>query len=142
MSTLTDASAPSSSNHNNFSLLSICSKVALDGTIYNDWVHNIKMSLWFENKEYVFEKELIEIDEEKATPKELASYKKHYNDATKVVCITVTNMTHELQRLYEDYWLYELMEKFCKWAHQEKYKVVKALMEYKMKEGEIVCSHV
>ena len=78
MSNQTDASVSSStpSNHN-FALLSICSKVTLDGTNYNDWLHNIKMALRFEDKEYVLEKPLDEIDEESATPEEIAAYKKH-----------------------------------------------------------------
>ncbi|KAD3641221.1 hypothetical protein E3N88_30445 [Mikania micrantha] len=123
MSVPNDASGSSSSNHN-FALLNICSKVTLDGTNYNDWMRNIKMALRFEDKEYVLDKELIEIDEERATPEELAAYKKHYMDATKVACIMVATMTPELQKFYEDYWPYEmnkdLMEKYHKRARQEK----------------------
>ncbi|KAI3790891.1 hypothetical protein L2E82_04298 [Cichorium intybus] len=138
---------PHSTHNTNFSsILSICSKVTLDGTSYNDWMRNIKMSLRFEDKEYVLEKELVEVDQETATPEECASFKKHYDDATKVACIMVATMVPELQRFYKDYWPYEmnkdLMEKFHKRARQEKYEVVKALMTCKMKEGESVCAHV
>ncbi|KAI3739943.1 hypothetical protein L2E82_30357 [Cichorium intybus] len=140
-------SAPHSNHNTNFtSILSLYSKVTLDGTNYNDWMRNIKMALRFEDKEYVLKKELIEIDQETATPEEYASLKKHYDDATKVACIMVATMVPELQRLYEDYWPYEmnkdLMEKFHKRARQEKYEVVKALIACKMKEGESVCGHV
>ena len=77
MSTPTDAfGSSSSSSNNNFSLLNICTKVQLDGTNHNDWMHNIKMALRFEDKEYVLEKTLDEIDEMKATPKEVAAYEK------------------------------------------------------------------
>lgn len=99
MSTSADASAPPSAphhNHNFSSILSLCSKVTLDGTNYNDHMRNIKMTLRFEDKEYVLEKELVEIDEDKATPEELASYNKHYGDATKVACIMVATMVPEL----------------------------------------------
>lgn len=142
MSTPVDASGSSSnpSNHN-FSLLSICAKVILDGSNYNDWMRNIKMTLHFEDKDYVLEKPLDEIDEESATPKHIVAYKKHYNDATKVACIMVATMTHELSCHYEDYWPYEmnkdLMEKYHKRARQEKYEVVKSLITIKMKEGEL-----
>ncbi|KAL7584490.1 protein FAR1-RELATED SEQUENCE 5-like [Lactuca sativa] len=51
------------------------------------------MAICFENNDYVLEKELNEIDKKNAIPKELASYKKHYDDATKVVCIMVAAMT-------------------------------------------------
>ena len=54
------------------------------------------MDLHFGDKEYVLEKPLDEIDEEKATPEEMVAYKKHYNDATKVACIMVAIMTLEL----------------------------------------------
>ena len=58
----------------------------------------------------------------------------------------VTTIAHKLQRIYEDYLLYEmsneLVEKYQKIAHQEKYEMVKSLMACKMKEGELVCNHV
>ena len=85
-----------SSSNNNFSLLNICSRVTFDGTNYNDWMRNINMALCFEDKEYVLEKELLEIDETQATTVELAEYRKHYNDATKVPCIMVATMTPQL----------------------------------------------
>ena len=58
----------------------------------------------------------------------------------------VAIMTTKLQRFYEDYRPYEmnkdLMEKYHKRAHEEKYEVVKSLMVCKMKGGESVCGHV
>ncbi|KAI3700614.1 hypothetical protein L2E82_45250 [Cichorium intybus] len=79
-------------------------------------MRNIKMALRFEDREYVLEKELIEVDPDTATPEEYASYKKHYGNATKVACIMVATMVLELQRFYKDYWPYEmnkdLAEKF------------------------------
>ena len=80
MSTPNDASSSSSSNNNssnNFSLLKICSRVTFDGSNYNDWMQNIYLALCFEDKEYVLEKELLEIDETKATTEELVGYRKH-----------------------------------------------------------------
>ena len=67
MSTPTDAFGSSSSFNNSFSLLNICLKVELDDTNYNDWMCNIKTPIHFEDKEYVLERPLDEIDEEKAT---------------------------------------------------------------------------
>ncbi|TLX69973.1 DDE-type integrase/transposase/recombinase, partial [Labilibacter sediminis] len=127
-------STPPSSNSksDSFSIMSLCSKVTLDGTNYNDWYRNIKIALRYEDKEYVLERELIEIDENTATPEEKEAYNKHYADATKVACLMVATMPPELQRFYEDYWPYEmnkdLAEKFRKRAHQGKYEVVKSLM--------------
>lgn len=104
------------------------------------------MALRFENKEYVLDKELIEVDPDTPTPEEYASYKKHYDDATKVACIMVATMTPELQIFYEDYWPYEmhkdLAEKFRKRACVEKCEVVRALMTCRLKDEESVCTHV
>ncbi|XP_023768339.1 uncharacterized protein LOC111916919 [Lactuca sativa] len=104
------------------------------------------MSLRFEDKEYVLEKELNEIDESKATPEEIAEYRTHYKDATKVSCIMVATMTPELQRFYEDYWTYEmckdLMEKYHQRARQERYEIVKSLITNKMKDEEFVTTHL
>ena len=94
----------------------------------------------------MLKKELLDIDETLATVAELAEYRKHYNDTKKVTCIMVATMTPELWRFYEDYWPYEmnkdLVEKYHQRARQEKYEVVKALMAWKLKEGELVCNHV
>ena len=92
MSTPNDVCDSSSSSHN-FSLLNICSKVQLDDTNYNDWMRNIKMAIRFKDKEYVLEIPLDEINEEKATPKEMVAYKKHYNDVTKFACTMVATIT-------------------------------------------------
>ena len=80
------------------------------------------MALRFEGTEYFLEEKLVEVNEATATPEQLASYKKHYDDAIKVACIMVAPMTPELQRFYEDYWPFEmkndLVEKYHKRARQ------------------------
>ncbi|KAI3699760.1 hypothetical protein L2E82_44271 [Cichorium intybus] len=136
-----DQSVPHSNPGNVTSILSLCSKVTLDGTNYNDWIRNIKMALRFEHKEYVLETELVEVDPETATPEEVASYTKHSDDATKVACIMIATMNPELQRIYEDYWPYEmhkeLAEKFRKQERIERREVVKAFINGKPKEAEM-----
>ncbi|KAI3723541.1 hypothetical protein L2E82_35186 [Cichorium intybus] len=141
-----DQSTPHSNSSNVTSILSLCSKVILDDTNYNDWIRNIKMALRFEHKEYVLETELIDIDPDTATPEELASYTKHFDNATKVACIMIATMNPELQRIYEDYWPYEmhkeLAEKFRKQERIERCEVVKAFTNEKPRDGESICSHV
>ncbi|KAI3690901.1 hypothetical protein L2E82_49113 [Cichorium intybus] len=140
-----DQSAPQS-NSSVPSILSLCSKVQLNGTNYNDWIRNIKMALRYENKEYVLETELVDVDPETATPEEIASYQKHSDDATKVACIMIATMNPELQRIYEDYWPYEmhkeLAEKFRKQERIERCEVVKDFTNSKPKDGESICAHV
>ncbi|KAI3780034.1 hypothetical protein L2E82_09888 [Cichorium intybus] len=118
----------------------------LDGTNYNDWIRNIMMALRFEHKEYVLETELVEIDPDTATPEEIAQCTKHSDDATKVACIMIATMNPELQRIYEDYWPYEmhkeLTEKFRKQERIERREVVKAFTNGMPRDGESICSHV
>ncbi|KAI3711037.1 hypothetical protein L2E82_40840 [Cichorium intybus] len=139
-------SVPHSNPGNVTSVLSLCSKVTLDGTNYNDWIRNIKMALRFEHKEYVLETELVEVDPDTATPEEVAAYTKHSDDATKVACIMIATMNPELQRIYEDYWPYkmhkELTKKFRKQERIKRREVVKAFTNDKPKDGESICTHV
>lgn len=104
------------------------------------------MTLRYEDKEYVLDKVVSKIDESTATPKEIASYKKHYDYAMKVTFIMVATMVLELQKFYKDNWSYEmgldLTEKFQKRSRQEKYEVIKASMACKSKEEESVYNHV
>ena len=147
MSTSNNASGSSNNNNssNNFSLLGICSKVTFDGSNYNDWMRNIKMAFHFEEKEYVLKKQIDEIDDEKASPKELVEYRRQLNDATKVSCILVVTITPEIQRFYVDYWSYkmnkDLMEKYHQRARQERYEIVKSLITSKMKDEESITTH-
>nr|KAJ0214793.1 hypothetical protein LSAT_V11C400212970 [Lactuca sativa] len=51
----------------------------------NDGIRNIRMVTRCEDKEYVLDKELKEIDESSATPEEIAEFRTHEKDATKVL---------------------------------------------------------
>ncbi|KAI3724048.1 hypothetical protein L2E82_35813 [Cichorium intybus] len=141
-----DQSVPHSNPSNVTLILLLCSKVTMDGTNYNDWIRNIKMALRFEHKEYVLETELVEVDPNTATPEEIAACTKHSYDATKVTFIMIATMNPELQRIYEDYWPYEmhkeLVEKFRKQERIESREVVKAFINGKPKDGESICTHV
>ena len=60
--------AASGSNPNgSFSLMNLCGKVTFDGSNFNEWIRNIRMITCYEDKEYVLDKELKEIDETIAT---------------------------------------------------------------------------
>ncbi|KAI3740135.1 hypothetical protein L2E82_30556 [Cichorium intybus] len=79
------------------------------------------MALRYENKEYVLETELVDVDPETATPEEIAS-------------------------IYEDYWPFEmhkeLAEKFRKQERIESCEVVKDFTNSKPKDGESIYPHV
>ena len=50
----------------------------------------------YKDKEYVLDKELKELDESTATPLQIADFRAHERDTTKVACIMMTTMTAEL----------------------------------------------
>ena len=101
--------AASGSNPNgSFTLMNLCGKVTFDGSNFSEWTRNIRMITRYEDKEYVLDKELKEIDETTATPQEIADFQAHERDATKVACIMMATMTTKLQKSYEDFYPYEM----------------------------------
>ena len=88
--------ASGSNPSGSFSLMNLCGRVIFDGSNFNDWIRNIRMVTRYEVKEYVLDKELKEIDEATATPEEVAEYKTHEKDATKVSCIMLATMKTEI----------------------------------------------
>ena len=100
----------------------------------------------YEDKEYVLDKELKELDESSATPKEIAEYQAHERDATKVACIMLATMTAELQKSYEDYYPFEihqdLMDRYHKSARQERYEIISSMITTRMKDGEPITDHI
>ena len=79
---------------------------------------NIRMALQYEEKEYILDKQLNEIDDTKSTPEKIAKYKAHEKGTTKVLCIIVATMTPKLQRFYKDYWPYEMCQDLMEKYHQ------------------------
>ena len=139
--------AASGSNPNgSFTLMNLCGKVTFDGSNFNEWIRNIRMITRYEDKEYVLDKELKEIDESTATPQEIAEFRAHERDATKVACIMMATMTAELQKSYEDFYPYEmhqdLMERYHQSARQERYEIICSMITTMMKDGESVTSHM
>ena len=57
------------------------------------------MTLCYENKNYVLDNPISEVDEMTVTPEELSLHTQHTGDATKVTCIMVATMLLELQKL-------------------------------------------
>ncbi|CAH1414927.1 unnamed protein product [Lactuca virosa] len=129
-----------------FSLMNLCGRVIFDGSNFMDWIRNIRMVTRYEDKEYVLDKELKELDESTATPEEVAEYQAHERDATKVACIMMATMTAELQKSYEDYYPFEmhqdLMERYHQSARQEQYEIISSMITTRMKDSEPITSHM
>lgn len=111
-----------------------------------DWLHNLRMTLRYENKEYVLENPIPEIDKESATPKELDDYNQHVDNATMVACIMIATIAPMLQKIYETIWPYDMnlaiYKMFLKKERKECYEVVKAFMTCKLKDWESMCAYV
>ncbi|KAJ9554596.1 hypothetical protein OSB04_018641 [Centaurea solstitialis] len=114
-----------------FTLLPILAKEKLVGPNYLDWMRALRLTLRYENKEYVLDEQIVEIDHDTASPEEINAYSKHCTDSTKASCIMVSTMSSELQKMFDESWAYEINEKlremFAKGQRQERLEVLKAL---------------
>ena len=110
--------ASGSNPNSSFTLMNLCGKVTFDGSNFNEWIRNIRMITRYEDKEYVLDKELKEINESTATPQEIAEFRAHERDATKVACIMTATMTAELQKSYEDFYPYDMHQDLMERYHQ------------------------
>ena len=137
---------PGSNPTGSFSLVNLCGRVIFDGSNFTDWIRNIRMITRYEDKEYVLDKELKEIDESTATPQEIVEFRAHERDATKVACIMTATMTAELQKSYEDFYPYEmhldLMERYHQSALKERYEIISSMITARMKDGEPITGHM
>nr|GFA40748.1 hypothetical protein [Tanacetum cinerariifolium] len=128
--------APNPLTNTNFSLLSILGKETLTGPNYMDWMRNLRFTLRYENKEYVFDEQIPTINDD-STHDEIEAHQKHYDDANKVSCIMASSMSPELQKTFENTWAYEmnqqLKEMFQAKESKEFLDVVKSLMACKPK---------
>ena len=144
MSSNTNASG--SNPTGSFSLMNLCGRVIFDGSNFMDWIRNIRMVTRYEDKEYVLDKELKELDESTVTPEKIAEFRTHERDATKVACIMMATMTAELQKSYEDFYPFEmhqdLMERYHQSARQERYEIISSIITTRMKDGESVTGHM
>ena len=137
---------PAPTGNSGFTLLPILAKEKLMGPNYLDWMRALRLTLRYEDKEYVLDEQIIEIDRNTASPEEITAYNKHCTDSTKASCIMVSTMSSELQKMFDESWAYEINEKlremFAKGQRQERLEVLKALKKCQHKDGESVCAHV
>ena len=89
-----------SNSSGSFSLMNLCGRVIFDGSNFNDWIRNIRMVTHYEDKEYVLDEKLKEININTASAKEIAVFEAHERDATKFHCIMLATMNIELQKSY------------------------------------------
>lgn len=59
-------------------------------------MQNLKTTPRYENKEYVLDNQISKIDLDTATHNEIATYKQHVDDTTKVSCIMIATTSLDL----------------------------------------------
>ena len=74
MSNVINKNASGRTSSGSFSLMNLCGRVIFDGTNFSDWICNIRMFTRYEDKEYVLEKELKEVNVNNATPEDITSF--------------------------------------------------------------------
>ena len=94
----TAANPPS---HSNFTLMSVLTRERLTGPNYIDWMRNLRLTLRFEDKEYVLDEQIPDVTND-STADEIAAHKKHIEDSNKVSCLMVAAMSSELQKGFEN----------------------------------------
>ena len=80
----------------NFGLISVLQRQVLTGGAnYLDWMRNLRITLRYDNREYVLDEQIAVINEH-STEEEIAANRKHVEDSTKVSCIMIASMSPEL----------------------------------------------
>lgn len=87
---------PPTAQSPNFTLLSILSEGKLIGPKNMDQIRNLKMNPCYENRQYVLDTLIHEIDMETTTPEEIYANAKHVDGAIKVACIMIVTMASYL----------------------------------------------
>ena len=122
----------------NFGLIYVLQRQVLTGGAnYLDWMRNLRITLRYDNREYVLDEQIASVDEF-STQEEIAANRKHIDDSNKVSCIMIAAISPELQKTFENMWAYEMTEHLSKLfrqrARQERLTIVKSLMACKLKE--------
>ena len=109
---------PPPPTNSNFALLFVLSRERLTGPNYIHWMHNLRLTLRYEDKEYALDEPIPELKNE-STEEEITAYKKHVDDSNKVSCLMVAAMSSELQKSFENVWAYEMNLQLAEMFHQK-----------------------
>ena len=101
---------PSPTQNSNFGLISVLQRQVLTGgPKYLDWMRNLRITLRYDNREYVLD-DSIPLIYEYSTEEDIAANQKHVEDLNKVSCIMIASMSPELQKTFENMWAFEMNE--------------------------------
>ena len=89
---------PPPTQNSNFGLISVLQrKVLTGGAHYLDWIRNLRITLRYDNREYVLDDPIAPIDEY-STEEDIAANHKHVEDSNKVSCIMIASMSPNFRR--------------------------------------------
>ena len=93
---------PPPHQNSNFGLISVLQRQVLTGGAnYLDWMRNLRITLRYDDREYVLDNPIAPIDEF-STEEDVAANRKHIEDSNKVSCIMIAAMSPELQKTFEN----------------------------------------
>ena len=130
-----------------FPLCALLEKETLNSSSNNftDWYRNVRIVLKSAKKDYVLSQTLGALPDT-ATEDEIRIHQSKSDDSIAVQCIMLASMEPDLQKRFENWAAYELIQElkalFQKQARTERYEISKALFDCKMAEGSSVSQHV
>ncbi|KAL2237432.1 UNVERIFIED_CONTAM: hypothetical protein Sindi_0934900 [Sesamum indicum] len=116
-----------------------------NGMNYNDWLHNLRIVLNFQNQGYVLEKPLPTALLESSPPEERVTFEKWLEESCKVCSIILVSMSNDIQKQYDRLddvpSIMLRMEVYAVPDRHIRYAATKAFFGTKIGEGSSVQSH-
>ncbi|KAL0455965.1 UNVERIFIED_CONTAM: hypothetical protein Slati_0935700 [Sesamum latifolium] len=117
-----------------------------NGTSYNDWLRNLRIVLYFENRGYVLDKPLLMTLPKGSLPDERVTLEKWLEDNRLVRSIILVSMTNDIQKQYDRFdgvpsIMIRMKEVYAVPDRHIRYTTTKAFLGTKMAKGSSVQSH-
>nr|GEW69886.1 retrovirus-related Pol polyprotein from transposon TNT 1-94 [Tanacetum cinerariifolium] len=133
-------------NINHSAIRSMFEREKLSGNNFNDWFRQLKLVLRVEKKMFVIEQPLTATPAADSNAQVLAEWNVLYDAYNEVACLMLSSMTLELHRKFENYSLYEMLQKlkfmFEKQAGVERFDLIQTFHACKQEEGKPVAAYV
>ncbi|GKA81659.1 hypothetical protein Tco_0788351, partial [Tanacetum coccineum] len=129
-------------NINHSAFRSMLEREKLSGTNFNDWFRQLRIVLRVEKKLNTIEQPIPPAPVAGATNQELEDWNKIYDVHNEVACLMLGSMTPELQRQFENYSPYDMLQElksmFEKQAGVERFDLIQTQHACKQEEGNLL----
>ncbi|GKB08465.1 FAR1-related sequence 5-like protein [Tanacetum coccineum] len=133
-------------NINHSAFRSMFDNEKLSGTNFNDWFARLKLVLRVEKKMHIIEQPLPPPPAPISEPNVVAEWTKQYDAHTEIACLMLGSMTPELDRQFELYYPYDMIQElrsmFEIQAGVEKFDLIQSFHACKQEEGKPVADYV